>query len=163
MSPSTRKLALTAHVAASVGWLGAVAAVLALSLAALAVDDPDEVRAAYVATELAGWFVLVPLSIASLVTGVVQSLGTPWGLFRHYWVTAKLLINVLATVVLLLYMQTLGGLADLARHEVAIGELRSLSPALHGTAALLLLLVATALGVYKPRGLTRRGQRAQLS
>lgn len=157
-----RKLALTAHVAASVGWLGTVAAVLALSLAALAVDDPEGVRAAYVATEMVGWFVLVPLSIASFVTGVVQSLGTAWGLFRHYWVIAKLLINVVATVVLLLYMQTLGVLADLARDEVATGELRSPSPALHGVVALLLLLVATALGVYKPRGLTRRGRRARL-
>jgi hypothetical protein len=67
------------------------------------------------------WFVLVPLSLASLLTGLVQSLGTPWGLFRHYWVLFKLLINVLATIVLLMYMQTLtylgGSLTHLGRHR----------------------------------------------
>ena len=57
--------------------------------------------------ELTGWVVLVPLSLASLATGLVCSLGSVWGLFRHYWVLFKLAINLVATIVLLLYMQTL--------------------------------------------------------
>jgi hypothetical protein len=40
--------------------------------------------------ELTTWIVIVPLSLAALLTGVVQSLGTPWGLFRHRWIVAKL-------------------------------------------------------------------------
>jgi hypothetical protein len=90
-----------------VGWLGAVAGFLALAVAGLTSQDAQTVRAAYVTMELTGWFVLVPLALASLLTGLVQSLGTTWGLFRHYWVLAKLLINVFATIVLLLYTQTL--------------------------------------------------------
>ncbi len=107
MTPRLRKLALTAHVTSSVGWLGGIATVLALAVTGLASQDAQLVRAAYVAMEPIGWFVLVPLSLASLLTGLVQSLGTTWGLFRHYWVVAKLLINVFATVLLLMYMQTL--------------------------------------------------------
>jgi len=38
---------------------------------------------------------------------------------------------------------------------------RTSSPVLHAAAALLLLLVATVLAVYKPRGMTRYGQRKQ--
>ena len=106
MTPRLRKFALTAHVTSSVGWLGAVAVFLALAVAGLTSQDAQTVRAAYLAMELTGWFVLVPLSLASLLTGLVQSLGTAWGLFRHYWVLFKLLINVVATIVLLLYMQT---------------------------------------------------------
>ena len=41
-------------------------------------------RGAYLAMDLIGWFVIVPLSLASLLTGLVQALGTTWGLFRHY-------------------------------------------------------------------------------
>jgi hypothetical protein len=60
------------------------------------------------------WFVIVPFALASLLTGLVQSLGTTWGLCRHYWVVFKLLLNVLATLVLLRYTQTVSYLAGLA-------------------------------------------------
>ena len=164
MRPGVRRLVLTAHVTSSVGWLGGVAVVLALAVAGVASQDAELVRSAYLAMELTGWFVLVPLSLASLLTGLVQALGTTWGLFRHYWVVFKLFINVFATVVLLMYMQTLGNLADLAAQATSAGDLRGLrssSPVLHAGAALFLLLVATILAVYKPRGLTPYGRRRQ--
>ena len=114
LSPRVRKLALTAHVTSSVGWLGAVVAFLALSVASLTSQDPQTVRGAYLVMEVTSWVVLLPLSLASLVTGLISSLGSVWGLFRHYWVLFKLLSNVVATIVLLLYMQTLSYLADMA-------------------------------------------------
>jgi hypothetical protein len=163
MTPPLRRFALTAHVASSVGWLGAVLGFLALAVAGLTSDDPQTVRAVYLAMKATGWYVLVPLALASLLTGLLQSLGTPWGLFRHYWIVAKLVINVFATIILLLYMQTLDYFAGIARDTtVPSGDLHGLrdpSPLLHSTLALVLLLVATTLAVYKPRGLTPYGQR----
>ncbi|MGI9099586.1 MAG: DUF2269 domain-containing protein [Solirubrobacteraceae bacterium] len=161
MTPRLRKLALTAHVISSVGWLGAIAVYLALAVAALTIQDAQKVRAAYLAMELTAWTVLVPLAFASLLTGLVQSLGTTWGLFRHYWVLAKLLITVLATIVLLLYTQTISYIADAATESTDPSQLRNPSPALHSGAALLLLLLATTLAVYKPRGMTPYGWRKQ--
>ncbi|MEO5576013.1 MAG: DUF2269 domain-containing protein [Gaiellaceae bacterium] len=163
MGPRLRKAALTAHVAASVGWLGAVVVSLALGVVALTSQDAPTVRGAYLALEPAGWYVLVPLGLLSLLTGLVQSLGTHWGLFRHYWILTKLSINVVASIVLLLYMQTLGYLADVAAETTGddLAGLRSPSPLVHAAGALLLLLVATTLSVLKPRGMTRYGQRRQ--
>jgi hypothetical protein len=164
MSPRVRSLSLTAHITASVGWLGTVAGAFALSIAGISSDDAQTVRAVYLALELIAWFAILPLAFASLLTGLVQSLGTHWGLFRHYWVIAKLTINVFATLVLLLYMQTLAQFADLAAETSPtedVGGLRSPSPALHAGAALVLLLVATTLAVYKPRGMTPYGWRKQ--
>ncbi len=163
--PRLRKFALTAHVISSVGWLGAVAVFLALSVVGLTSTDGPAVRASYLAMESIGFFVLVPLSIASLISGLVQSFGTKCGLLRHYWVVMKLLITVVATVVLLLYMQTLSHQSDLARELAAaprdLDELRSFSPVLHAGAGLLLLIGAATLSVYKPQGMTRYGQRKQ--
>jgi hypothetical protein len=120
------------------------------------------VRGVYLVMEPAAWFVLVPLALASLLTGLVQSLGTTWGLFRHYWVLFKLLINVVTTIVLLIYMQTFSFMADVAADPRAdLGVVRNASPVLHAGAALLLLLVATTLAVYKPRGMTTYGRRKQ--
>lgn len=165
MSPRLRKFALTAHITASVGWLGAVAGFLALAITALASADPQRVRAAYLAMDSMAWLVILPLSLASLLGGLVQSLGSSWGLFRHYWVVFKLLINVFATIVLLMYMQTLGyfasAAADATLSDPNVLALRSASPVIHSGAALFLLLVATTLAVYKPRGVTPFGRRKQ--
>ena len=162
MTPRVRKFTLTAHVASSVGWLGAIAGFLALAVVGLTSQDAQTVRGAYLVMEPAAWFVLVPLAFASLLTGLVQSLGTTWGLFRHYWVLFKLLINIVATIVLLTYMETFRFMAGVAADPSAdLGAVRNVSPALHAGAALLLLLVATTLAVYKPRGMTRYGRRKQ--
>ncbi|MFD4248047.1 hypothetical protein ACFWP3_41720 [Streptomyces sp. NPDC058525] len=162
--PRLRKLALTLHVTSSVGWLGAVAAFLALAVAGLTSGAPQTVRGAYLAMDVVGWYVIVPFSVASLLTGVVQSFGTVWGLLRHYWVIAKLLITVVATVLLLVHMQPVGHLADAAaRAALAGGELQAMRIQLiaDAGAALLVLLTAAALSVFKPRGVTRYGRRRQ--
>ena len=164
MTPRLRKFALTAHVTSSVGWLGAVAAFLALAVAGLTSEDAQMVRAAYLAVELITWFVIVPLAFASLLTGLVSSLGTTWGLFRHYWVLMKLLLTILATLVLLLHTRPIGILAGVAAETIlSSADLRGLRIQLvaDAGAALLVLLVNTTLGVYKPRGMTRYGRRQQ--
>jgi hypothetical protein len=162
MPPRLRTFALTVHVTSSVGWLGAVAAFLALGVVGLTSRDAQTVRGAYLVMEPAAWLVLVPLALASLLSGLVQSLGTTWGLFRHYWVLFKLLINLFATVVLLMYMQTCRVLADVAADPSAdLAVVRNASPVQHAALALALLLVATVLAVYKPRGMTAYGQRKQ--
>jgi uncharacterized membrane protein len=162
VGPRLRKLALTAHVAASVGWVGAVIVFLTLAVIGLASDDPETARGAYLVMEPAAWFVLVPLAFASLLTGLLQSLVTAWGLLRHYWVVFKLLINVLTTTVLLMYMQTFQLMADVAADPNAnLAAVRNASPMLHAGAALVLLLVATTLAVYKPPGRTPSWRRKQ--
>ena len=162
LTPRVRRLALTAHIAASVGWLGAVIAFLGVAIIGLTSDDAATVRGAYLVMEPAAWFVLFPLAIASLVTGIVQSVGTAWGMFRHYWVVAKLVINVFSTIVLLFYMDTFRLMADVAEERtVDLAVVRTASPVLHAALALVLLVAATALAVYKPRGITPYGRRRQ--
>ncbi|MGH6897166.1 MAG: hypothetical protein ACREJ5_11565 [Geminicoccaceae bacterium] len=164
MTPRLRKFALTAHVTSSVGFLGAVAGFLALAVAGLTSQDAQMVRAAYLAMELTTWSVIVPLSFASLLTGAVQSLGTPWGMIRHYWVLVKLVLTVLTTIVLLLQMDPIGYMARVAAETtLSSADLRGLrgSLATHAAGGLLVLLVTTTLSVYKPRGTTRYGWRKQ--
>jgi hypothetical protein len=164
MTPALRKFALTAHVSASVGWVGAVAAFLALAIAGLTSQDAERVRAAYLAMEVTSRFVIVPLSFASLGTGLVSSVGTKWGLFRHYWILVKLLLTIAATALLLVHTQTIRRVAHAAAEvTLSTSDLRRLriQLAADAGAALLVLLVNTTLGVYKPRGLTRYGWRKE--
>jgi hypothetical protein len=161
MAPGLRKLVLAVHLTSSLGWIGAVVAYLALGLAAATGRDAQTVRAAWIAMELTGWSVIVPLALAALLTGLVMSLGTPWGLFRHYWVLISLVLTIVAAVVLLLHMPTVSHLASVARTADA-ADLGGLGgDLLHPGAGLLVLLVITGLNVYKPRGMTPYGWRKQ--
>jgi hypothetical protein len=164
MMPGLRKSFLFAHIVFSVGWLGAVAGFLALSIAGLRSHDPALVRGAYLAMRLTAWFVIVPFALASLLTGIVQSLGTRWGLFRYYWVMAKLVLTVFATVVLLLKMKVIGYVASAAA-RTAFSGVDLLKPRMalvvHAGGGLLVLLAITVISVFKPWGLTHYGRRAR--
>lgn len=161
MSPRVRKFALATHLTFSVGWIGAVVAYLALGVAAVSSQDVQTVRGAWIAMELTGWYVIVPLAVASLLTGLVMALGTKWGLFRHYWVLLAFALTALATVVLLLHMPDVSSLADEAR--VATGaRLEELGgDLLHPALGLVVLLAILVLNVYKPPGMTPYGWRKQ--
>src|SRR5262245_12243718 len=164
MTPRFQKFALTAHITFSVGWLGAVVPYLALAIAGLTSHDAQLVRAAYFSMELFGWFVLVPLSLAALLSGLVQSLGTQWGLFRHYWILVKFLLTTAATIVLLQHMQAVSRMSGLAAETVlSSADFRALRIQLvvHAAGGLLVLLAVTTLSVYKPWGMTSYGRRKQ--
>jgi hypothetical protein len=162
MSPALRKLVLTVHVVTSVGWLGAVGAFLVLAFVGLRSADVSMVRASYLAMERLGTWIIVPASVASLIIGTLQALGTPWGLLRHYWVAIKLALTAVATLMLMIHMRPIGFMAEQAAMgyigRAAHREVR-LQLVVDAAAAFVVLLVATVLSVYKPRGITRRGLR----
>src|SRR5918996_6256367 len=114
MTPGVRKFVPAVHLSVSVGWIGAIAAYMVFDFTAATGQDAETLRAAYLAMERIAWNVIVPLALASLLTGLVVSLGTRWGLFRHYRVLISLLLTTLATVVLLLETRTIGYLAEVA-------------------------------------------------
>jgi hypothetical protein len=164
MSAPVRKLALTTHVTCSVGWFGAVAGFLVVAVVGLSTPDSQRIWAAYLAADWITQFAIVPLCVASLLTGVIQSLGTTWGLFRHYWVLLKLSLTFGSTLVLLAHTRVIHRAASIATEVASQGaDFHGLRVQLiaDAGAALLVLLVTTALSVYKPRGMTLYGRRKQ--
>lgn len=151
MTAGLRKGALTLHVTFSVGWLGALLAFLALAILGVTSRETHTMKAAYVAMAVTGWFVIVPLSFGSLASGIVQALGTPWGLFRHYWILLKAVIALAATALLLAHMQPTTRLAEEALRGAPDPALQVRLVA-NAVAATFVLLVAVALGVFKPKG-----------
>ena len=151
MSAGLRKLALTAHVTASIGWFGAIAAFLALAIVGMTSDALQLVRAAYPAMQLMTWFVIVPLAAVSFLSGIVSSLGTRWGLFRHYWVLLKLLLTSFSIVILMVHTQPIDFLAVAAAKTGMFGVDLHAQQALlvyASAVALAVLLVLTVLSIY---------------
>jgi hypothetical protein len=145
LSPSARRAVLTAHIVASVGLLGDCAALLATAIRAATTSDPELAASAY---ELMGMFGMVfgiPLSFASLATGLALGLGGKWGVLRHGWVTAKLLVIVSVILV---------GAFVIGPSEAAMTDGESGRETVLIVAAgydVLALSLATGLSVYKPR------------
>jgi hypothetical protein len=163
MPPSLRKFVLAVHLTVSVGWIGAVAAYMALDVLAASRLEPQTLRAAYLSMESIALYVIVPLALASLLTGLAVSVGTRWGLFRHYWVMISLLLTIFAAAVLLVETRTISHFADIAADPTTSGEdLQGLGSTLvHSVGGTVVLLVILVLNVYKPEGMTRYGWRKQ--
>jgi hypothetical protein len=155
MTPRLSKVMLTSHITFSVGWLGTVVVFLVLAITGLTSQDDQLARASLIAMELSAWFVIVPFCLTSLFTGVVQAIGTKWGLFTHYWIIVKLFLTVGSTVLLLLHLQPISYLANVAsdasfsnlQHAEQIIDLIAKSGA-----AILVLLAITTISIYKPWG-----------
>jgi hypothetical protein len=164
MRPRLRTFVLFLHVASSVGWLGTAVAYLALCALVVGADTAPTVRALLHAMTATVTYVVLPSGIASFATGLVSSLGTAWGLFRHWWVVAKLLLTGLSLVVLGVYLHEIGMVVDQAEAAATAAELADVqSPGImsHVVAGVVVLLVAVALAVYKPKGLTGWWRRRQ--
>ncbi len=160
MTPRLSKFVLTSHITFSVGWLGAVVVFLALAITGFTSQNTQLSRSAYLAMELSGWFVIVPFCFASIFTGIVQALGTKWGLLKHYWIVVKLFLTIVATIFLLLHMQPVGYLAGLAADTQFSNILQpglQIQMIAEAGGAILVLLVATTISVYKPWGKIKFG------
>lgn len=157
LSPNHRRAVLITHLLGGVGWFGAVAAYLCLSVTGLLTPNPKLADGCYLAMEVIGWRVVVPLSGLVVLAGLTQGIGTAWGLTRHWWVLLKLLMTVLAAGALLMHMRPTSVLAAAAQAgRLADPDLQGLrfELVLAPSLALLLLGFNVALGVIKPKGLT---------
>lgn len=163
MSPSARKLALTIHLSCSVGWLGAVVAYLVFDVTVATSRDPGAVRDAWAAMGHLVSVAIVPLALASLVTGLVMAVGTKWGLIRHWWVLVSFVLTVVAVVVLLSESMVVTRIAALATETATTdAEVLAFPPTLpHSVGGLVVLLAVQVLNVYKPQGVTPYGWRKQ--
>jgi hypothetical protein len=145
---------LTAHITFSVAWFGTVAAFLALAIGGL-FGNEQSVRSSYIGMDLIAWFVIIPFCLCSLITGLIQSLCTQWGLFKHYWTVVKLILTVIATVLLLVHMKPISYLSMVASDSpLTLSHLIDLRIRLiaDAGAAMFVLLAATTVSVYKPWG-----------
>lgn len=147
---------LVAHIAMSVGFFGAVAVFFCLAVTGLMVSDVALANASYAVMPQITWSVILPLAAVSLIVGILQSVLSPWGLVRHYWVVVKLAMTVVIAGVLILQTGTIERLGD-AGTQAAIesaGRAARYSVVLHSGVGLVALLVTLVLSVAKPKGLT---------
>jgi hypothetical protein len=144
LSPRLRRAVLTVHIVASVGLLGDVAAVLAVNIRAATATDAGFASASYELLQMFSLVFGIPLSFAALLTGITLGLGSKWGVLRHAWVTAKLMLLL---SVILVGALVIGPATTEMRNGNGDAETVLIAAAAWDVLA---LTAATVLSVYKP-------------
>lgn len=160
MTSQLRKIILTCHITFSVGWLGAVAGFVALNVAALTNQIHQTILSSYIGMDLVSRYIILPFCFGSLITGLIQSFGTRWGLIKYYWVFVKFLLSVGSTVLLLMHMQLINeGSMMASKVQLPSLRLRGIGRELlqKSVLAFLVLLIITIISVYKPWGKMQLG------
>ncbi|MEU1801866.1 DUF2269 domain-containing protein [Streptomyces sp. NPDC019937] len=153
-----RRALLVVHVVVSVGWLGLTLGVLALGITGATAGSAEAAAGAYRSMNVLGDWLLIPVSLLSLLSGVVLSLGTPWGLARHRWVYVKFWLTLVTTAATAFALRARidAAMADVSAGR-AVGATTDL--VLAPSVSLGVYVFLTALSVIKPWGMTARGRR----
>jgi uncharacterized membrane protein SirB2 len=154
LPPQLRKLVLATHVLVAVGWFGVVVGKLILEITAATTPDPDIPGAAYLFMEAFDRALFPPTALATLLTGIVLSVGTAWGLFQHYWIVAKLVLTVAVIVTGVVFV------GAWTRQAIATASGSASIPLIYASLAHLVMLgAATVISIYKPWGRIRPARR----
>jgi hypothetical protein len=156
-----RKWLVAAHILVGVGWFGIVAAKLVLEIVATPTGERDIARAGYVFLAALDRAVFPPAAIATLITGIVLSVGTAWGLFRYWWIVVKLALTIAVIVTGVAFVGAWTQAAMTPAADTAVG---ATSRWLIGAAVahLLMLGAATVISVIKPWGQIRPARAATM-
>jgi len=147
------------HVGIGVGWLGLSLGMLTLSLTGLLTSSAAVRHAAYEIFHIFDLAIVIPSVVLTIVTGLVLSLGTPWGLIKYRWVLAKFMISLSIPATAVIQSKWVRELAartvDPAAEPGTLGVLLTVVVGCYSV----LLWTATALSILKPWGRTRWGHR----
>jgi len=162
MSRRTRRVWLTLHIGVSAGWLGVALTMTALAITGVVTDSHSVRHGAYELLHIVDLAAAIPSMALSIITGLVVSLGTKWGLVKHWWVLVKFGISLTIPVIAGTLESSLADelairTADPAGQPGGVGIALTVCLASF-TAA---LWIATILSVVKPWDRTRWGRAAE--
>ncbi|QCX77756.1 hypothetical protein C9F11_20610 [Streptomyces sp. YIM 121038] len=153
-----RRATLVVHVAASAGWLGLTLGLLALATAAITTDSHPTIEASVRAMKVFTDWLVLPLALLTLLSGLLLSLGTSWGLARHRWVYTKFWLTLATTAASTFALRP--GINEAVATVSAGDALASSTDLIMGPiVSLSAYLFMTVISVLKPWGPTRRGRR----
>ncbi|WP_410663302.1 hypothetical protein [Amycolatopsis sp. lyj-84] len=159
LSPGKRKLWVMLHVGLSVSWLGIAVAMVVLSTVGYTTESAGLRHASYELMHVFDLFIVIPTMMLSILTGLVVSLGSKWGLVKHWWVLLKLLIALAIPAVAIVESQWVQELAERTTDPAAEPGGTGLTLMICMIAFSAALWTATYLSVFKPGGKTRWGAR----
>jgi uncharacterized membrane protein len=157
---------VSAHILSMVVWFGTTVCFLILMIIATQTSDSRTLHIIYTLVETLDVSLIWPSSLASVTTGALIAILTPWGLFRFYWIVLKEVLSLLSIILgmiglhpWLLYALTVtsakeGSLVQAA--SLVVNQQKQFAGIIFQLIALTLMVV---ISLFKPWGQSRRPKR----
>jgi hypothetical protein len=147
------------HVGVNAVWFGVALAMMLMAVANLKTTNGDELYAVNAMVKLLDDFVVIPMAIASVLTGTLLCWLTVWGFFKFYWVITKWI----ATTVLISFgtfwlgpwTNSMTAIADIERVKALTNPLFMFDihgVIIGGAIQVICLFVIIAISIIKPWG-----------
>jgi len=147
------------HVISGSLWFGVAIAMLAMTIANLQTTNGDELYAINAMVKLLDDFVVIPMAIASALTGTLLCWLTVWGFTKFYWVISKWSITtiliIFGTFWLGPWTNSMTAISDTERVKALTNPLfmfNTQAVILFGLIQVLCLLILICISVIKPWG-----------
>ncbi len=157
MTVFQQKLLKVFHLITASLWLSSVIALALLPIISSPTATGDEIYMYNLTYHFIDMFILTPAALVTLITGLIYSLFTTWGFFRHGWIVYKWIVSLLIIITGTFYfgpmVTELLEIADTKRiaalqdQYYMQGHTVGLYAAIVNTS---LLVVAVIVSVYKP-------------
>lgn len=157
LTASQQKILKTVHLISVSLWLSSVITLIFLPIISRNIASGDELYMYNVVYHFIDMFLLTPAAICTFITGLIYSMLTKWGFFKHGWLIYKWVVTVLIIltgtfylgpmVTKLLEIAKIQRIDALQDQYYVQGETIGLYAAIINS---LLLIVAVLFSVYKP-------------
>ncbi|CAM5780763.1 MULTISPECIES: hypothetical protein [Brevibacillus] len=159
LSIRKKQLIIIIHVLSVVCWLGGAMVMLLLGMYMLKAENGEQLYYTLDNMHLVDVVFIRYTAVVALLTGIVLSVWTNWGLFKHYWILIKLILTVSLIGFGIGYMADwLSQIVRIAEQErfLALGDAAFLNTSYSliggAIANIVSLIFMTAITYFKPFG-----------
>ena len=161
-----RKWIIGIHIFSAGTWVGAALCMMLVQFLSRSPDDGGALYGFNMAVKLIDDFIIIPAAMGTLITGLLISLLTNWGFFKHAWVGFKWVVTVGAIIFgtfwLGPWVNGMTALADSLRLAALTNEAylhARLMNTVFGSMQASILAATIFVSVFRPWGKKRRNEK----
>ncbi|MBB6634236.1 hypothetical protein [Cohnella thailandensis] len=160
-----KQLVVAIHVIAVASWIGGTLGMILLAVYLQSAANGEQLAYTLSSMEVIDENLLKYPALLTLLTGILLSLWTQWGLVKHYWIVIKLALTVITILLGIFFLDNwTASLADLIA-DMEFATLQSqtfqstwLSILIMACFNLFCLLLMVFITYYKPFGRIKKGK-----
>lgn len=159
LSIKKKQLIIIIHVLSVICWLGGAMVMLLLGTYMLNSENGEQLYYTVENLHLIDVVMIRYTALVTLITGILLSVWTNWGLLKHYWIVIKLILTLLLICFGIAYMSGwLSQLVSIAQQgrALALSDAAFLNTAYSliggAIANIVALIFMTAISYFKPFG-----------